>query len=88
MASKDVFYKKTKGDYFLMSKEADKAYNGPNGAYALFWINSPSPHKTLSVEYTPGNYPALVVTVRARWKAAIEWKNYEKEPDWSKAESW
>jgi hypothetical protein len=88
MASKNEFYAKTKGDFFRMSKEADKAFSGPMDGFALFWINSPTPHKTLSVEYLPGNYPALTVTVRALWKGTIDIKDYEDNPDWTKAESW
>jgi hypothetical protein len=88
MASKDVFYAKTKGDFFRMSKEADKSFTRADGGFALFWINSPAPHKTLSVEYIPGNYPALNVTVRARWKGTVEIKDYERNPDWTVAESW
>jgi hypothetical protein len=83
------FYAKTKGDFFRMSKEADKYFTRSDGGFALFWINSPSPHKTLSVEYSPGDYPALTVTVRARWKGTIDIKLYEKDTAWSEAkQSW
>ena len=42
------FYAKTKGDFFRMSKEADKYFTRSDGGFALFWINSPSPHKILA----------------------------------------
>ncbi len=65
-------YKVAKGDILLQSKHADVALEmGPDGWFLAFY-NQPRKGKAIVVDYTPSDYPAVSVSIKANWKAKIQ----------------
>ena len=82
---KGRIYSIAEGDLFLQSKHADAAFTGTmESGFAVFWFDMPRKGKCLCVEYSPGNWPALHVTIQANWKARKHVANYRKDSaSWS-----
>jgi len=76
-------YKLTKGDFVVQSKHADVSFSN-DGCWALFWFDTPEKGKCLSIDYIGSGYPAVVVCVRANWKAKRRIARYRKEA-WEEA---
>lgn len=71
-----------KGDLFVQSKHADRTFEGPNGAFSIFWYSTPTHHKTLNVEYIPSNYPVLTVTIKSNTKSMTEIQRLKRSIFW------
>ena len=75
-------YSAARDDLTLQSKHADVALqSGPNVSeegWSLWFFNTPKKGKCLCIDYTPGNWPAVVVYITANWKAKRHIAHYER----------
>lgn len=76
-------YEPTKGDFCLQSKHADESFlHIDEVGWVMFWYDTPTKGKCLSVDYAPGNWPSVLVVVRANWKARKEVNRLRRSPSY------
>lgn len=74
-------YSFAKDDILLQSKHADEVYKfSDNNGWILFFYNQPKKGKSITVDYTPENWPAVHITIRANWKARAQALKCNKDP--------
>ena len=72
-------YALAKGDLLLQSKHADASFEGGPDGWAMFFFDTPVKGKCLSVEWMPGNWPAVMVRIQANWKAKKDIEDFKKD---------